>query len=92
MRVTSIQKAVTEAITDVVQKSAAVEDSLSLNLLMPIYTEVLDLINRYSSDPEIDAVTDRVRNLLGIPLPKRYTSTDDEQSDEPTPPSMDQPA
>lgn len=78
---TPIREAVVDAAAGLVEKIKPDLDSLSHKALLPVYEQVLSLIDRYSTDPEIDAVVSKVRDLLGIEAPQRptYTQPDEEE-------------
>lgn len=69
----SIKSAITGAADALAQQIKPDPDSLTHSALMPIYEQVLDLIDSYSTDPKIDAVCNRIRSVLGIPMPTRPT-------------------
>lgn len=78
------RKAVANAISGVAEQINP--DSLTHSALMPLYEQILGLIDRYSTDPEIDAVVAKVRGALGIKPPERtYEQPDQPLNEDPNP-------
>jgi hypothetical protein len=57
-------------------------DGLTHKALLPVYEQVLNMIDRYSTDKEIDLIVNKIRSLLGLPIPDRptYPETNDEDT------------